>query len=75
MSESDQQAISQHNPITAIVSYFVCDLSRSTPRRRWRSNARRCSGPASNWLRRLVDAGFDAGKPALFLWEGVTQFL
>jgi methyltransferase (TIGR00027 family) len=28
-----------------------------------------------DWLSRLVQAGFDAGKPALFLWEGVTPYL
>lgn len=28
-----------------------------------------------DWLERLVDAGFDAGKPALFLWEGVLMYL
>ena len=28
-----------------------------------------------DWLTRLVDAGFDPGKPALFLWEGVTMYL
>jgi Leucine carboxyl methyltransferase len=28
-----------------------------------------------DWLSRLVDAGFDAGKPTLFLWEGVTPYL
>jgi O-methyltransferase involved in polyketide biosynthesis len=28
-----------------------------------------------DWLTRLVDAGFDPGKPALFLWEGVTVYL
>lgn len=28
-----------------------------------------------DWLSRLVDAGFDANKPALFLWEGVTPYL
>jgi methyltransferase (TIGR00027 family) len=28
-----------------------------------------------NWLTRLVDAGFDPGKPALFLWEGVMMYL
>jgi methyltransferase (TIGR00027 family) len=28
-----------------------------------------------DWLTRLVDAGFDPGKPALFLWEGVMTYL
>jgi methyltransferase (TIGR00027 family) len=28
-----------------------------------------------DWLGRLVDAGFDANKPTLFLWEGVTPYL
>jgi len=28
-----------------------------------------------DWLTRLVDAGFDPGKPALFLWEGVVMYL
>jgi methyltransferase (TIGR00027 family) len=28
-----------------------------------------------NWLTRLVEAGFDPGKPALFLWEGVMIYL
>jgi len=28
-----------------------------------------------DWLSRLVEAGFDPGKPALFLWEGVMFFL
>jgi methyltransferase (TIGR00027 family) len=28
-----------------------------------------------DWLRQLVAAGFDAGKPALFLWEGVMMYL
>ena len=28
-----------------------------------------------DWLSRLVDAGFYAGKPALFLWEGVMMYL
>ncbi len=28
-----------------------------------------------DWLARLVDAGFDAGKVALFLWEGVIMYL
>jgi methyltransferase (TIGR00027 family) len=28
-----------------------------------------------DWLSRLVEAGFDPGKPALFLWEGVTPYL
>jgi methyltransferase (TIGR00027 family) len=28
-----------------------------------------------DWLRRLVDAGFDPGRRALFLWEGVTMYL
>ncbi|HEV2663829.1 MAG TPA: SAM-dependent methyltransferase [Blastocatellia bacterium] len=28
-----------------------------------------------DWLSRLVGAGFDADKPALFLWEGVTPYL
>jgi methyltransferase (TIGR00027 family) len=28
-----------------------------------------------DWFKRLVEAGFDPGKPALFLWEGVTMYL
>jgi methyltransferase (TIGR00027 family) len=28
-----------------------------------------------DWLTRLVHAGFDPGKPALFLWEGVMTYL
>ncbi len=28
-----------------------------------------------DWLIRLVDAGFDTGKPTLFLWEGVIMYL
>ena len=28
-----------------------------------------------DWLARLVAAGFDPGKPALFLWEGVMVYL
>jgi methyltransferase (TIGR00027 family) len=28
-----------------------------------------------DWLARLVDAGFDPGQPALFVWEGVTMYL
>lgn len=28
-----------------------------------------------DWLNRLVEAGFDAEQPALFLWEGVTPYL
>lgn len=28
-----------------------------------------------DWLTRLVEAGFDIGKPALFLWEGVMIYL
>ncbi|MCZ9883837.1 class I SAM-dependent methyltransferase [Arthrobacter sp. B2a2-09] len=28
-----------------------------------------------DWLAELVDAGFDLGRPALFLWEGVTMYL
>jgi methyltransferase (TIGR00027 family) len=28
-----------------------------------------------DWLRRLVEAGFDPDKPALFLWEGVMMYL
>ncbi len=28
-----------------------------------------------DWLTRLVDAGFDPGQPALFLWEGVMMYL
>lgn len=28
-----------------------------------------------DWLTRLVGAGFDPGKPALFLWEGVMMYL
>lgn len=28
-----------------------------------------------DWFVRLLDAGFDTGKPTLFLWEGVTMYL
>ena len=28
-----------------------------------------------DWLKRLVDAGFDPGQPALFLFEGVMIYL
>jgi len=28
-----------------------------------------------DWLKRLVEAGFDPSKPALFLWEGVMVYL
>lgn len=28
-----------------------------------------------DWLSRLVEAGFDPDRPALFLWEGVTPYL
>lgn len=28
-----------------------------------------------NWLPRLVEAGFDPGKPTLFIWEGVIMYL
>jgi len=28
-----------------------------------------------DWLTRLVDAGFDPGQPALFIWEGVIAYL
>jgi methyltransferase (TIGR00027 family) len=28
-----------------------------------------------DWLARLVEAGFDPAKPALFVWEGVTMYL
>ncbi len=28
-----------------------------------------------DWLAKLVDAGFDRGKPALFIWEGVIMYL
>jgi|KBSMisStaDraftv2_1062788.scaffolds.fasta_scaffold03166_8 methyltransferase (TIGR00027 family) len=28
-----------------------------------------------DWLVRLVEAGFDTARPALFLWEGVTPYL
>jgi len=28
-----------------------------------------------DWLTKLVDAGFDAGKPTLFIWEGVMMYL
>ncbi len=28
-----------------------------------------------DWLSRLVEAGFDPGKPSLFLWEGVIMYL
>jgi methyltransferase (TIGR00027 family) len=28
-----------------------------------------------NWLARLIDAGFDPSRPALFIWEGVVPYL
>lgn len=28
-----------------------------------------------DWLEKLVDTGFDPGKPSFFLWEGVTMYL
>ncbi len=28
-----------------------------------------------DWLTKLMDAGFDPSKPALFIWEGVTPYL
>jgi methyltransferase (TIGR00027 family) len=28
-----------------------------------------------DWLAKLIDVGFDPGKPALFIWEGVTMYL
>lgn len=28
-----------------------------------------------DWFNCLIEAGFDVDKPALFLWEGVTQYL
>lgn len=28
-----------------------------------------------DWLAKLVEAGFDASQPALFIWEGVTPYL
>ncbi|HTP02931.1 MAG TPA: class I SAM-dependent methyltransferase, partial [Anaerolineales bacterium] len=28
-----------------------------------------------DWLARLIARGFDATRPALFLWEGVTMYL
>ena len=28
-----------------------------------------------DWLTKLIDAGFDRGKPTLFIWEGVTPYL
>src|SRR5262249_3553468 len=28
-----------------------------------------------DWFNRLVEAGFDADQPTLFLWEGVTPYL
>jgi methyltransferase (TIGR00027 family) len=28
-----------------------------------------------DWLKRMVEAGFDANKPTFFLWEGVTPYL
>jgi methyltransferase (TIGR00027 family) len=28
-----------------------------------------------DWLTRLVESGFDPGKPSLFLWEGVIMYL
>src|SRR5262249_10162503 len=28
-----------------------------------------------DWLKQLLDAGFDLNKPALFIWEGVLMYL
>jgi methyltransferase (TIGR00027 family) len=28
-----------------------------------------------DWLSRLIDAGFDPSRPALFIWEGVSMYL
>lgn len=28
-----------------------------------------------DWLAKLIEANFDPGKPALFIWEGVTPYL
>ncbi len=28
-----------------------------------------------DWLARLIEAGFDPGQPALFIWEGVVPYL
>ncbi len=28
-----------------------------------------------DWLSKLIDAGFERGKPALFVWEGVMMYL
>ena len=28
-----------------------------------------------DWLRRLIDKGFDIEKPAIYIWEGVTYYL
>jgi len=28
-----------------------------------------------DWLTKLIDAGFDSGKPTLFIWEGVMMYL
>jgi methyltransferase (TIGR00027 family) len=28
-----------------------------------------------DWLAKLIEVGFDPGKPALFIWEGVTPYL
>ena len=28
-----------------------------------------------DWLAKLIDVGFDPGRPALFIWEGVTMYL
>jgi methyltransferase (TIGR00027 family) len=34
-----------------------------------------CDFEAEDFLDRLVAAGFDAGRPAVFVWEGVTYYL
>ena len=34
-----------------------------------------CDFLKEDWLKRLVDAGFEPDKPSFFLWEGVTMYL
>jgi O-methyltransferase involved in polyketide biosynthesis len=34
-----------------------------------------CRPPAEDFLERLVTAGFDASRPAVIVWEGVTMYL
>jgi methyltransferase (TIGR00027 family) len=72
-------------PRGAQVRPFEVDMPRTlATKRRLLSNARVDTAgvtfvPADferdDWLARLVAAGFDPGRPAVFLWEGVTMYL